>query len=87
MFRFSISNRAVFQLLTSSSYMSSEEDEAQSPITGASGSKSQVSPMRSPDDSDENAEFEEEDETPLKRGHKKDTREWMQICPIRSEGF
>jgi hypothetical protein len=60
--------------------MSSEEDEAQSPITGASGSKSQVSPMRSPADSDENAEFEEEDETPLKRGHKKDTREWMQIA-------
>jgi hypothetical protein len=36
--------------------------------------------MRSPADSDENAEFEEEDETPLKRGHKKDTREWMQIA-------
>ena len=60
--------------------MSSEEDEAQSPISGASGSKSQVSPMRSPADSDENAEFEEEDETPLKRGPKKDTREWMQIA-------
>ena len=57
--------------------MSSEEDEAQSPITGASGSKS---PMRSPADSDENGEFEEEDETPRKRGHKKDTREWKQIA-------
>ncbi len=60
--------------------MSSDDEEAQSPITGASGSKSQVSPMRSPADSDENAELEEEDETPRKRGHKKDTREWKQIA-------
>jgi hypothetical protein len=55
--------------------MSSDDKQAQSQITGNSGSKPQVSPMRSPADSDDNAESEEEDETPLKRGHKKDTRE------------
>ncbi len=60
--------------------MSSDDEQAQSPITGASGSKSQVSPLRSPADSDENAEPDEEDETPRKRGHKKDAREWKQIA-------
>ncbi len=68
--------------------MSSSDEEAQSPVLGASSSKAPVTPMGSPDDSgdeDDGVEVEsqpesEEEVTTKKRTRVKDTREWNLIA-------
>ncbi len=70
--------------------MSSSDEEAQSPVLGASSSKAPVALMGSPDDRDSGDEDDgvevesepesEEEVTTKKRTRVKDTREWNLIA-------